>query len=66
MDGIETLREIKLGWPKTQSSSSRATGGRRWACAAWPTEPIRTLLKPVSLKIIVETAYMAFEESGIR
>jgi hypothetical protein len=24
------------------------------------------LLKPVSLKIVVETAYMAFEESGLR
>jgi DNA-binding response OmpR family regulator len=66
MDGIETLREIKLGWPKTQVILLSGHGGEEMGMRGMAYGAYSYLLKPVSLKIIVETAYMAFEESGIR
>lgn len=66
MDGIETLREIKLGWPKTQVILLSGHGGEEMGMRGMAYGAYAYLLKPVSLKIVVETAYMAFEESGIR
>jgi len=66
MDGIETLREIKLGWPGTQVILLSGHGGEEMGMRGMAYGAYAYLLKPVSLKIVVETAYMAFEESGIR
>ena len=66
MDGIETLREIKLGWPKTQVILLSGHGGEEMGMRGMAYGAYAYLLKPVSLKIVVETAYMAFEESGVR
>lgn len=66
MDGIETLREIKLGWPKIQVILLSGHGGEEMGMRGMAYGAYSYLLKPVSLKIVVETAYMAFEESGLR
>ncbi len=66
MDGIETLREIKLAWPKTQVILLSGHGGEEMGMRGMAYGAYSYLLKPVSLKIVVETAYMAFEESGLR
>jgi DNA-binding response OmpR family regulator len=66
MDGIETLREIKLGWPRTQVILLSGHGGEELGMRGMAYGAYAYLLKPVSLKIVVETAYMAFEESGLR
>ena len=66
MDGIETLREIKLGWPRTQVILLSGHGGEEMGMRGMAYGAYAYLLKPVSLKIVVETAYMAFEESGLR
>lgn len=65
MDGIETLREIKIAWPKTQVILLSGHGGEEMGMRGMAYGAYSYLLKPVSLKILVETAYMAFEESGI-
>jgi len=41
IDGIETLREIKLAWPGSRSFCSRGTEARKWVCAGWRMGPIR-------------------------
>jgi DNA-binding response OmpR family regulator len=66
MDGIETLREIKLSWPKTQVILLSGHGGEEMGMRGMAYGAYSYLLKPVSLKIVVETAYLAFEESGLR
>lgn len=66
MDGIETLREIKLAWPKTQVILLSGHGGEEMGMRGMAYGAYSYLLKPVSLKIVVETAYMAFEEGGLR
>ena len=66
MDGIETLREIKLAWPKTQVILLSGHGGEEMGMRGMAYGAYSYLLKPVSLKIVVETAYMAFEEAGLR
>ena len=66
MDGIETLREIKLSWPKTQVILLSGHGGEEMGMRGMAYGAYAYLLKPVSLKIVVETAYMAFEEAGLR
>jgi len=66
MDGIETLREIKLGWPRTQVILLSGHGGEELGMRGMAYGAYAYLLKPVSLKIVVETAYRAFEESGLR
>lgn len=66
MDGIETLREIKLGWPKTQVILLSGHGGEEMGMRGMAYGAYAYLLKPVSLKVVVETAYMAFEEVGLR
>jgi DNA-binding response OmpR family regulator len=66
MDGIETLREIKLAWPGTQVILLSGHGGEEMGMRGMAYGAYAYLLKPVSLKIVVETAYMAFEESGLR
>ena len=66
MDGIETLREIKLGWPRIQVILLSGHGGEEMGMRGMAYGAYAYLLKPVSLKIVVETAYTAFEESGIR
>lgn len=65
MDGIETLREIKLAWPKTQVILLSGHGGEEMGMRGMAYGAYSYLLKPVSLKIVVETAYMAFEEGGL-
>lgn len=65
MDGIETLREIKLAWPKTQVILLSGHGGEEMGMRGMAYGAYAYLLKPVSLKIVVETAYMAFEEGGL-
>jgi DNA-binding response OmpR family regulator len=66
MDGIETLREIKLGWPGTQVVLLSGHGGEEMGMRGMAYGAYAYLLKPVSLKVVVETAYRAFEESGPR
>ena len=66
MDGIETLREIKLSWPKTQVILLSGHGGEEMGMRGMAYGAYAYLLKPVSLKVVVETAYMAFEEVGLR
>ena len=66
MDGIETLREIKLSWPKTQVILLSGHGGEEMGMRGMAYRAYAYLLKPVSLKVVVETAYMAFEEAGLR
>lgn len=66
MDGIETLREIKLAWPKTQVILLSGHGGEEMGMRGMAYGAYSYLLKPVSLKIVVETAYMAFEEGGLQ
>ena len=66
MDGIETLREIKLGWPETQVVLLSGHGGEEMGMRGMAYGAYAYLLKPVSLKIVVETAYRAVEESGPR
>ena len=66
MDGIETLREIKLAWPRTQVILLSGHGGEEMGMRGMAYGAYSYLLKPVALKIIVETAYMAFEERGLR
>ena len=66
MDGIETLREIKLGWPRTQVILLSGHGGEEMGMRGMVYGAYAYLLMPVSLKIVVETAYRAFEESGLR
>ena len=65
MDGIETLREIKLAWPRTQVILLSGHGGEEMGMRGMAYGAYSYLLKPVALKIIVETAYMAFEERGL-
>lgn len=65
MDGIETLREIKLAWPKIQVILLSGHGGEEMGMRGMAYGAYAYLLKPVSLKIVVETAYMAFEEGGL-
>lgn len=65
MDGIETLREIKLAWPRTQVILLSGHGGEEMGMRGMAYGAYAYLLKPVSLKIVVETAYMAFEEGGL-
>lgn len=65
MDGIETLREIKLAWPKTQVILLSGHGGEEMGMRGMAYGAYSYLLKPVSLKIVVETAHMAFEEVGL-
>jgi DNA-binding response OmpR family regulator len=66
MDGIETLREIKLSWPKTQVILLSGHGGEEMGMRGMAYGAYSYLLKPVSLKVVVETAYRAFEEVGLR
>lgn len=66
MDGIETLREIKLAWPKTQVILLSGHGGEEMGMRGMAYGAYSYLLKPVSLKVVVETAYLAFEEGGLR
>lgn len=65
MDGIETLREIKIAWPKTQVILLSGHGGEELGMRGMAYGAYSYLLKPVSLKILVETAYLAFEEGGV-
>jgi len=66
MDGIETLREIKLAWPKIQVILLSGHGGEEMGIRGMAYGAYAYLLKPVALKTIVETAYIAFEEAGVR
>lgn len=66
MDGIETLREIKLAWPKIQVILLSGHGGEEMGIRGMAYGAYAYLLKPVALKTIVETAYTAFEEAGVR
>lgn len=66
MDGIETLREIKLSWPKTQVILLSGHGGEEMGMRGMAYGAYAYLLKPIALKTVVETAYMAFEDSGVR
>ncbi|MGE4440770.1 MAG: response regulator [Desulfomicrobium sp.] len=66
MDGIETLREIKLAWPRIQVVLLSGHGGEEMGVRGMAYGAYAYLLKPVALKTIVETAYTAFEEAGVR
>jgi DNA-binding response OmpR family regulator len=66
MDGIETLREIKLAWPRIQVILLSGHGGEEMGVRGMAYGAYTYLLKPVALKTIVETAYTAFEEAGVR
>jgi DNA-binding response OmpR family regulator len=66
MDGIETLKEIKLGWPDSQVLLLSGHGGEEMGMRGMAYGAYSYLLKPVALKIVVETAYMAYEEIGLR
>ena len=66
MDGIETLREIKLAWPRTQVILLSGHGGEELGMRGMAYGAYSYLLKPVSLSAIVETVYRAFEERGLR
>lgn len=66
MDGIETLREIKLAWPGIQVVLLSGHGGEELGLRGMAYGAHAYLLKPVSLKRLVEIAYQAFEESGLR
>jgi DNA-binding response OmpR family regulator len=66
MDGIETLREIKLAWPRTQVILLSGHGGEEIGMRGMAYGAYSYLLKPVALKNVVEMAYMAFEERGLR
>lgn len=65
MDGIETLREIKLAWPKTQVILLSGHGGEEIGLRGMAYGAYTYLLKPVSLKKLVETTLLAFEEAGL-
>ena len=65
MDGIETLREIKLAWPQIQVILLSGHGGEEMGVRGMAYGAYAYLLKPVALKTIVETAYTAFEEAGV-
>jgi two-component system OmpR family response regulator len=65
MDGIETLREIKMTWPKIQVVLLSGHGGEELGLRGMAYGAYAYLLKPVSLKTLVETAYRAFEEGAI-
>lgn len=65
MDGIETLREIKLAWPKTQVILLSGHGGEEMGLRGMAYGAYTYLLKPVSLKKLVETAHLAYEEAGL-
>jgi DNA-binding NtrC family response regulator len=64
MDGMETLREIKLGWPDTQVVLLSGHGGEEMGMRGMAYGAFAYLLKPVSLTVVVETAYRAIEENG--
>ncbi len=66
MDGIETLREIKLAWPKIQVILLSGHGGEEMGLRGMAYGAYTYLLKPVALNSIVETTYQAFEQSGVR
>ena len=66
MDGIETLREIKLAWPRIQVILLSGHGGEEMGVRGMAYGAYTYLLKPVALKTIVETAYTAFEEALLR
>lgn len=66
MDGIETLREIKLAWPRTQVILLSGHGGEEMGMRGMAYGAYSYLLKPVSLAAVVETVYRAFEERGLR
>ena len=66
MDGIETLREIKLAWPRIQVILLSGHGGEEMGVRGMAYGAYTYLLKPVALKTIVETAYTAFEEALVR
>ncbi|NCC05756.1 MAG: response regulator [Proteobacteria bacterium] len=66
IDGIETLREIKLAWPKIQVILLSGHGGEEMGLRGMAYGAYSYLLKPVALKTIVETTYTAFEEAGVR
>jgi len=65
MDGLETLREIKLQWPKVQVVLLSGHGGEEMGMRGMAYGAYAYLLKPVSLNKLVEVAYLAFEESGV-
>lgn len=64
MDGIETLREIKLGWPETQVILLSGHGGEEMGLRGMAYGAYAYLLKPLPLKTLVEMAYQAYEERG--
>ena len=66
IDGIETLREIKLAWPRIQVILLSGHGGEEMGLRGMAYGAYSYLLKPVALKTIVETTYTAFEEAGVR
>lgn len=66
MDGLETLRGIKLGWPRTQVILLSGHGGEEMGLRGMAYGAYSYLLKPVSLTKLVDTAYLAFEEGGVR
>lgn len=66
MDGIETLREIKMAWSGIQVVLLSGHGGEELGLRGMAYGAFAYLLKPVSLKRLVEIAYQAFEESGLR
>ena len=66
IDGIETLREIKLAWPRIQVILLSGHGGEEMGLRGMAYGAYSYLLKPVALKTIVETTYRAFEEAGVR
>lgn len=66
MDGIEVLREIKISWPQVQVVLLSGHGGEELGLRGMAYGAYAYLLKPVSLKKLVETVYRAFEERGLR
>lgn len=62
MDGIETLREIKLKWPKIHVVLLSGHGGEELGLRGMAYGAFAYLLKPVPLKKVIEVVYQAFEE----
>lgn len=66
MNGIELLHEIKTRWESTQVILLSGHGGEDIDLRGMAYGAYAYLVKPVSLNILVETVYKAFEESGLR
>lgn len=62
MDGLETLQEIKLAWPRIQVILLSGHGGEEMGMRGMAYGAFTYMMKPVDLKQLVETAHRAFED----